>query len=381
MAQATQYIWQHASWPEFRWDPAALLQSLGECRFGQGALLTQMNALGFDARQQARAEVLVQEALKTSEIEGQRLDPNAVRSSVARRLGLPAAGLPATRDRQADGVVDILLDATLNHEQTLTTRRLLGWHAALFPTGYSGMHKIRVASWRDDHNGQMRVVSGPIGREKIHYQAPPAKRLANEMNQFIRWWQKSLAQMDGLLRAAVGHLRFAAIHPFEDGNGRIARTLTEMALAQDEKLSTRYYSLSAQIMAERAAYYQILERTNKADGDITEWILWFLQCMTRAILASDQLLSNVMLKARFWQRYAQTELKDRQSKVINRLLEAGPGGFEGGLTNRKYAGMGHVSKATAQRELADLVQKGILRTNPGGGRSTSYDLCWDEFAA
>lgn len=380
MAQAVQYIWQHASWPDFRWDHAALLKPLGDCRFRQGKLLTQMNALGLDARQQARAEVLVQETLKTSEIEGERLDPGAVRSSVARRLGLPAAGLPSKRDRQADGVVDILLDATVNHEEALTTQRLFGWHAALFPTGYSGMHKIRVAFWRDDHSGPMQVVSGPIGREKIHYQAPPAMRLANEMDKFFRWWEKSLAGMDGLLRAAVGHLWFVGIHPFEDGNGRIARTLTEMALAQDENLSTRYYSLSAQIMEQRKAYYRILERTNKADGEITEWILWFLQCMSRAILNSDNLLANVMLKARFWQRYAQTTLKERQSKVINRLLEAGPGGFEGGLTNRKYAGMGHVSKATAQRELADLVQKGILRTNPGGGRSTSYDLCWDEFA-
>ncbi len=291
-AHATQYIWQHFSWPDFRWDPAALLQPLGECRFQQGKLLTQMNALWIDARQQARAEVLVQEAMETSEIEGERLDPNAVRSSVARRLGLPSAGLPTSEDRQADGVVDILLDATLNHAQPLTTERLLGWHAALFPTGYSGMHKIRVASWRDDHNGPTQVVSGPKGREKIHYQAPPAMQLTNEMNQFIRWWGKSPVQMDGLLRAAVGHLRFVAIHPFEDGNGRIARALTEMALAQDENLSTRYYSLSAQIMAERKARYQILERTNKADGEITEWILWFLQCMTSAILSSDQLLSN-----------------------------------------------------------------------------------------
>jgi Fic family protein len=382
MAQAKHYIWQRTLWPDFRWNHAVLLKPLGDCRFQQGKLLTQMMALGIDARQQAQAEVLIQEALKTSEIEGERLDLNAVRSSVARRLGLPTAGLPETKDRQADGVVDILLDATLNHAEALTPQRLFGWHAAIFPTGYSSMHKIQVASWRDDHNGPMRVVSGPIGREKIHYQAPPAKQLSSEMNQFIRWWAESLTQMDGLLRAAVGHLRFVAIHPFEDGNGRIARALTEMALAQDENLPTRYYSLSAQIMARRKAYYQILERTNTADGDITEWILWFLKCMSKAILSSEQLLSNVMRKARFWQRFAQTGLKERQSKAVNRLLEAGPGGFEGGgLTNRKYAGMGHVSKATAQRELADLVQKGILRPNPGGGRSTSYDLCWEAFAA
>jgi Fic family protein len=256
---------------------------------------------------------------------------------------------------------------------------MFAWHASLFPTGYSGLNKIRVASWRDDRNGPMRVVSGPIGREKIHYEAPPADRLADEMNEFMHWWGISRYQMDGLLRAAIGHLRFVIIHPFEDGNGRIARALTEMALAQDENLSTRFYSLSAQIMAERDVYYQIFEQTNTSDGDITGWIKWFLECMSRAILDSGKLLSNVMLKARFWQHYAQIGLKERQSKIINRLLEAGPGGFEGGMTNRKYAAMGHVSKATAQRELADLVHKGILRLSKGRGRSTSYDLCWEEF--
>ncbi|MHC4792130.1 MAG: Fic family protein [Planctomycetota bacterium] len=380
MTQTKQYIWQRPSWPEFRWDNAALLKLLGVSRFQQGSLLTQMKELGFEVRQQARAEVLIEEALKTSEIEGERLDPNAVRSSVARRLGLPKAGMASTKNQQADGVVQILLDATLNFEQELTAERLFGWHAALFPTGYSGLHKIRVASWRDDRDGPMRVVSGPIGHEKIHYEAPPAKRLENEMNRFFRWWWESRKEMDGLLRASVGHLWFVAVHPFEDGNGRIARALTEMALAQDENLSTRYYSLSSQIMAEREDYYKILEHTNNGDGNITDWMKWFLRCMSRAILKSNELLSNVMLKARFWKHYTQTRLKERQSKVLNRLLEAGPGGFEGGLTNRKYAGMAHVSRATAQRELADLVQKGILRSNPGGGRSTSYDLCWEEFS-
>ena len=380
MTHAKQYIWQWPSWPEFRWDNAVLLKPLGNCRFQQGSLLTQMRELGFEVRQQARAEVLIEEALKTSEIEGERLDPNAVRSSVARRLGLPTAGLPLTRNQHADGVVEILLDATLNYEQELFAERLFGWHAALFPTGYSGLRKIRVASWRDDCDGPIRVVSGPIGREKIHYEALPAERLAGEMNRFFLWWGESRKEMDGILRAGVAHLWFVAVHPFEDGNGRIARTLTEMALAQDENLATRYYSLSSQSMAEREAYYEVLERTNKGDGDITEWMKWFLECMSRAILRSNELLSNVMQKARFWKCHAQTELNDRQRKAINRLLEAGPGGFEGGLTNRKYAGMAHVSKATAQRELADLVQKGILHPNPGGGRSTSYDLAWGDNA-
>ncbi len=378
MTLEKQYVWQQPLWPKFQWNHETLLEPLGNCRFKQGAILTQMKELGLDLKTQARAEILTQEVMKTSEIEGERLNPDAVRSSVARRLGLPSAELSSARDRQADGVVDILLDATMNYGKKLTEERLFGWHASLFPTGYSGLHKIRVAAWRDDRNGPMRVVSGPIGREKIHYEAPPAGHLASEMNRFMRWWETSHNAMDGLLRAAVGHLQFVAIHPFEDGNGRIARTLTEMALAQDENLPTRYYSLSAQIMTEREAYYQIIDHTNRGGGDITEWIKWFLECMGRAILESGKLLANVMLKARFWQVYAQTGLRERQSKIINRLLEAGPEGFEGGLTNRKYAAMGHVSKATAQRELADLVQRGILCLNPSRGRSTSYDLLWEK---
>ncbi len=377
MTHGGQYIWQAPSWPEFRWDSTALLRFLGDCRFRQGSLLAQMRELGFEVQQQARAEVLIEEALKTSEIEGERLDPNAVRSSVARRLGLPSAGLPAIRNQHADGMVEILLDATMNHEKGLTAERLFGWQAAMFPTGYSGLHKIRVAGWRDDRQGPMRVVSGPIGREKIHYEAPPADQLEGEMKRFFRWWEKNRNDMDGILRAGMAHLWFVAVHPFEDGNGRIARTLTDMTLAQDENLSTRFYSLSSQIMAERDDYYEVLERTNREAGDITEWLKWFLSCMSRAIIRSNELLSNVMQKTRFWKRYALTGLNDRQRKAINRLLEAGPCGFEGGITNRKYANMTHISRATAQRELADLVGKGILRPNPGGGRSASYDLVWD----
>jgi Fic family protein len=337
-----------------------------------------MRELGFEIQQQARAEVLIEDALKTSEIEGERLDPNAVRSSVARRLGLPSAGLPAIRNQHADGMVEILLDATMNHEQELTAARLFGWHAALFPTGYSGLREIQIAAWRDDREGPMRVVSGPIGREKVNYEAPPADRLESEMKNFFLWWGKSRNEIDGILRAGIAHLWFAAVHPFEDGNGRIARTLSDMALAQDENLSTRFYSMASQIMAERDEYYEVLEHTNKGNVDITEWLRWFLECMSRAILRSNELLFNIMQKARFWKHYAQTELNDRQRKAINSLLEAGPGGFAGGMTNRKYAGMTHISRATAQRELADLVGKGILRPNPGGGRSASYDLVWDD---
>jgi Fic family protein len=378
MTQGPRYIWQFTTWPEFQWDSTVLLKLLGDCRFQQGSLLAQTRELGFEVQQQARAEVLIEEALKTSEIEGVRLDIQAVRSSVARRLGLPSAGLPEINEPLADGVVEILLDATQNHESRLTAERLFGWHAALFPTGYSGIHKIQVAAWRNDREGPMQVVSGPMGREKVHYQAPPADRLKNEMKRFFRWWEKSRKKMDGILRAGVAHLWFVAVHPFDDGNGRIARTITDMALAQDENLATRCYSLSSQIMAERDAYYQVLERTNKQDNDITQWLEWFLACMSRAILNSNRLLSNVMQKAHFWKGQAQTDLNDRQRKALNRLLDAGPGGFEGGLTNRKYASINHVSRATAQRELADLVKKGILLQNPGGGRSVSYDLVWEE---
>ena len=378
MTHRGQYIWQELSWPEFRWDSTVLLKPLGDCRFQQGSLLTQMRELGFEVQQQARAEVLIEEALKTSEIEGEHLDSNAVRSSVAKRLGLPSGALPTVRNQHADGIVEVLLDATMNHEQELTADRLFGWHAALFPTGYSGIHKILVAGWRDDRDGPMRVVSGPIRREKVHYEAPPADGLESEMKKFIRWWGKSRNNMDGILRSGLAHQWFVAVHPFEDGNGRIARTLTDMALAQDENLSTRFYSLSSQIMAERDEYYEVLERSNRGDGDITEWLQWFLECMPRAILRSNKLLSNVMQKAWFWKRHTQTDLNDRQRKAINRLLEAGPCGFEGGMTNRKYAGITHISRATAQRELADLVSKGILRRNPGGGRNASYDLVWDD---
>ncbi len=378
MTQAPYYIWQYPSWPELQWDSTVLLKPLGDCRFQQGSLLSQMRELGFEVQQQARAEVLIEEALKTSEIEGVHLDKRAVRSSVARRLGLPSAGLPEVNNPLADGVVEILLDATHNHARELTAERLFGWHAALFPTGYSGMHKIRVAAWRDDRKAPMQVVSGPMGREKVHFQAPPAERVNNEMKRFFSWWDKSRNEMDGILRAGVAHLWFVSIHPFDDGNGRVGRTITDMALAQDENHALRCYSLSSQIMAERDAYYEVLEQTNKRNVDITEWLKWFLECMSRAIIGSNRLLSSVMQKARFWKHHSQLNLNHRQRKAINRLLDAGPGGFEGRLTNRKYAGMNHVSRATTQRELADLVKKGILRPNPGGGRSASYDLIWEE---
>ena len=375
-----KYIWQTKSWPGLKWDSDKLLKPLGDIRFNQGSLITQIKELGFEIQQTARADVLVEEALKTSAIEGEKLDPDAVRSSVGRKLGLPDAGLKEVKDQKADGLVEILLDATINYSKKMTSERIWGWHAALFPTGYSGMLKISVGRWRDDSNGPMRVVSGPIGQKKVHFEAPPAKNLDKEMQTFISWINET-SQLDGIIRAGLVHIWFVTIHPFDDGNGRIARTLTDMFLARDENNPKRFYSLSSQIMAERNDYYEILKATQAGTGDITDWLKWFLACMNRAILNSNTLLKKIMTKARFWQEFAQTRLHERQAKVINRLLDAGTHGFEGGLKNKKYMGIAHTSRATAQRELSDLVNKGILIKMPGGGRSASYDLDWQRWSS
>jgi len=375
-----KYIWQIKSWPNLKWDSAKLLKPLGNIRFSQGSLISQIKELGFEIQQTVRADVLVEEALKTSAIEGEKLDPDAVRSSVGRRLGLPDAGLKVIRDQKAEGLVEILLDATINYSKKMTLERIWGWHAALFPTGYSGMVKISVGQWRDYVKGPMQVVSGPIGQEKVHFEAPPAKKLDKEMQAFISWINTE-DQLDGIIRAGLAHIWFVTIHPFDDGNGRIARTLTDMLLARDENNPKRFYSLSSQIMAERSEYYEILKSTQAGTGDITEWLKWFLECMNRAILNSNTLLKKVMTKARFWHEFAQIRLHERQTKVINRLLDEGAEGFEGGLKNKKYMGIAHTSRATAQRELADLVNKGILIKMPGGGRSASYDLDWEKWSS
>lgn len=368
------YIWQNDNWSDFRWDATTLLAPLGECRQRQGRLLEKVHGLGFELETQATADILVEEAVKTSAIEGERLDERTVRSSVARRLGLPSAGLPVSRD--ADGLVSVLLDATQKHGEPLTAARLKGWQAALFPTGYAGLHRIIAGEWRGAE--PMRVVSGPVGREKIHFEAPPFERVDAEMRAFLSWWSESLGKSEGILRAAVAHLRFVTVHPFEDGNGRIARALTNMALAQDERETRRFYSLSSQTMGERQAYYDILERTQKGNGDITAWLLWFLESMSRALEISERLLANVLAKGEFWRKHAGCPLSERQRKVVNRLLDAGPSGFEGGLTTRKYASLAGVSRATAFREIAYLLEMGIIRPNAGGGRSASYGVVWPE---
>jgi len=368
-----KYLWQHKNWPPLFWESAPLLPLISRARLGQGKFLTEVTALGFKLIREAHAESLTEEAIKTSAIEGERLNRESVKSSVARRLGLPSAGLPEP-DRAVDGLVGVLLEATRNYDTPLTAARLKRWHAALFPTGYSGLTRIHVGKWRGSQ--PMQVVSGAIGREKIHYEAPPGERVEREMKQFLSWWKTSLGREEGLLRAGMAHFYFVTIHPFEDGNGRIARALTDMALAQDEKLSTRYYSLSSQIMAERPDYYRVLEKCQKGDGDVTEWLMWFLGCHIHAMESAGKLIANVLAKGRFWQRHDKIEINQRQRKVVNRLLDGGKADFEGGLTTRKYVSMTRVSRVTAYREISDLQEKGVLRQNPAKGRSVSYEIKW-----
>ena len=369
-----KYVWQRQDWPHFTRRSELLLPLISRARLGQGKLMSRIAALGFDLGREAHAEVLVEETVKTAAIEGERLNRDSVRSSVARRLGLPRAGLPPA-SRPVDGLVEVLLDATKHHAKPLTAARLKSWHAALFPTGYSGLARVRAGKWRGLH--PMRVVSGAVGREKIHFEAPPGERVEQEMGTFLDWWEKSRGHEDGLLRAGLAHFFFVTIHPFEDGNGRIARALTDMALAQDEGLPIRYYSLSSRIMEERNGYYEALERCQKRTGDVTGWLEWFLECHIRAVEGAGELIADVLAKARFWETHEKTRINERQRKVVNRLLDAGKGGFEGGLTTRKYVSMTKASRATAFREISDLLEKDFLLQNPAkGGRSVSYQLNW-----
>jgi Fic family protein len=365
------YIWQHESWPEFYWQDDRLIHAIGQARLAQGKLLSKVQTLGIELSREAQAEILTEETIKTAAIEGENLDRSSVRSSVAIRLGLPTAGLPHPA-RHIDGLVEVLLDATVHFNKPLNADRLKGWQAALFPTGYSGLHRIRVGEWRGP--GPMQVVSGPLGQEKVHFEAPPFERIEEEMEGFFTWWQESQGKTEGLLRAGIAHFRFVTIHPFEDGNGRIARALTDMALARDEGLEKRFYSLSSRIMAERKDYYHILEQNQKGNGDITGWLLWFLGCVQRATEDSETLIAGVMIKATFWQQHAQIPFTHHQRKVINRMLDAEPNGFSGGLTTRKYVSIAKVSRTTAYREISHLVNKGILVPNQGKGRNISYHL-------
>lgn len=369
-----KWIWQHPKWPDFTWTTDELLPFLSKARLEQGKLLGRTKELGFELIQEAGADILIEEVVKTSEIEGDYLSRDLVRSSVAKHLGFPTLGLPQA-SRSIDGLVDVLIDATKKYDQPLTAERLKSWQAALFPTGYSGLLRIQVGEWRNGED-PMQVVSGALGKEILHYEAVPSSCVENEMYQFLTWWRTSLDKIDGLLRAGLAHFYFVTVHPFEDGNGRIARALTDMALAQDEKISTRFYSLSSQIMKEKKDYYDILERCQRGDMNITAWLVWFLTSYTRSLEGSSKLIAKVLAKACFWKYFSQTSLSDRQRKVVNILLNAGKDEFEGGLTTRKYSSIAKVSRATAFREIANLVEKKVILQNPSKGRSTSYDLNW-----
>jgi Fic family protein len=371
-----KYIWEQEVWPEVTWDHETLLPLLGKARQAQGRLLEKFQNLGFELSPKAQAEILTEEAVQTSAIEGERLDPASVRSSVARKLGLSAEGLPFP-PRHVEGLVEVLMDAVALHDMPLSTDRLKGWQAALFPSGRSGFKSVRTGEWRTEAEDPMQVVSGPVGRERIHYEAPPGELVPSEMDAFLNWWEKSRGKMDGLLRAGAVHFKFVTVHPFEDGNGRIARALTDMALAQDENAKIRFYSLSSQIMKERDRYYLVLEKTQKGMQDITPWLVWFLECFLRAVENSMGLLEQVTAKAKFWQAHAGVSLTERQRKVLNRMLDAGKGNFEGGLTTRKYVSLTKTSRATAFREIQDLLDKKMLVPNEAKGRSVSYEAAWE----
>ncbi len=361
------YIHQREAWPEFTWNSEDFLDLLSEVRHLQGKLLGKMEVLGFEIRNEALLETLTLDVIKSSEIEGEMLHREQVRSSIARKLGMDLAGAVPS-DRFVDGVVEMMLDATQNCFAPLSDQRLFDWHAALFPTGRSGMYKITVGAWRKDSAGPMQVVSGAMGAEKVHYQAPDAAGLELEMQRFIAWFnQKS---MDPVIKAAVAHFWFVTIHPFEDGNGRITRALTDMLLARADKSSQRCYSMSAQILAMRKQYYEVLEHAQKGDLNISPWIVWFLDCLIQALKSTESTLTNVLFKAEFWQKHIHTKINERQRKLLNKLLD----GFEGTLTTSKWAKIAKCSKDSAVRDINDLMEKGILYKEAAGGRSTNYAL-------
>jgi len=361
------FIHETSGWPSLAWDAGEVAPGLVRARHKQGLLLGRMGQLGFALRAEAAVEVLTSDVVHSSAIEGERLDQAIVRSSIARRLGLPD-GAARRANRDVEGVVEVMLDATRNPTQPITERRLCGWHAALFPVGYSGTRPIAVGTWRPVEAGPMQVVSGPIGRERVHFEAPPADRVPREMARFIEWCNAEDG-VDPVLRAALAHFWFVTIHPFEDGNGRLARALADLFLARGDGCPERFYSMSTRIEAERKDYYRILERTQRGGLDITPWMTWFVGCLDRAIDQADSLASGVLRKAAVWRRvHAGPPVNERQRRVVNKLLD----GFEGFLTTSKYARIAHCSADTALRDIGDLVARGVLVRNAAGGRSTSY---------
>lgn len=366
------YIWQRPDWPQWRYDGVALAPALAQVHRAQGHLAGRMTELGLAQRDQATLQALTQEVVTTSAIEGEALNLDAVRSSIARRLGVDIGAL-APADRHVDGVVDMVLDATQHHAQPLTAERLFGWHAALFPTGFSGHVRIQVGQWRNDAAGPMQVVSGPLGREKVHYEAPPAAALPAEATAFLQWFNSAPAG-DPLIHAGLAHLWLVTLHPFDDGNGRISRAVGDMALARAEGTAQRFYSLSAQIQRERKQYYDQLETTQRGTLDVTPWLAWFLACLLHAVQGADGLLAGVLDKAQFWQRWAGTPMNARQTLVLNHVLDRAPGEATGKLTNARWAAIAKCSADTALRDINDLLARGVLLKLEGGGRNTGYAL-------
>ena len=363
------WIHEHQNWPNFTWDAETLASKLADVRHRQGRFLGRMEGLGFELKREASLSTLTNDVVKSSAIEGENLNPEEVRSSIARRLGIDIAGLiPASRD--VEGIVEMMLDATQQFAKPLTKDRLFDWHAALFPTGRSGMHKITVGGWRTVEFGPMQVVSGPIGKEKVHFEAPTAERLEKEMEVFLAWLAGE-DDTDPVIKAGIAHLWFVTIHSFEDGNGRIARAVGDMALARADGTQDRFYSLSSQIEAERKQYYDQLETQQRATPDITDWLSWFLDCLGRAISNAETALGNVLFKAQLWDMINQKPVNDRQRLIINRMLEDD---FEGFMNTSKYAKLAKCSNDTALRDIQELKERGIFIQNPGGGRSTSYRL-------
>jgi len=362
------YIHQKDNWPDFTWRSEEFLNQLSEARNLQGRLIGKMESLGFELRDEALLDTLTLDVLKSTEIEGEILNPDQVRSSIARKLGMEIAG-SVDSDRNVDGMVEMMIDATHNCFNPLTADRLFDWHAALFPMGRSGLFKITVADWRKDSSGPMQVVSGAAGKEEIHFQAPDADLIETEMKRFLKWFNEN-DKIDLVIKAAVAHLWFVTIHPFQDGNGRITRALTDMLLAQSDKSTQRFYSMSAQIRIERKQYYEILEKTQKGELDITEWVKWFLSCLINALKSTDTILTKVLFKADFWNKHLKTIINERQKKLINKLLD----GLEGKLTSSKWAKITNCSKDTAIRDINDLIYKDILQKETAGGRSTNYEL-------
>ncbi len=366
------HLHEHPDWPRFHWNHEALANLLATVRYRQGRLFGRMEALGFDLRQEAMLRTLTEDVLKTSDIEGETLDPEQVRFSLARHLGIDIGGpghMDCHVDRNVEGIVRVMFDATSCYHLPLTAERLWDWRALLFPDGDRGSGRIATGSWRDDRTGPMQVVSGPVGRERVHFEAPPAERLDREMERFLEWFNES-GEMDGVLRAGLAHLWFVTIHPFDDGNGRIARAIADMALARSEQSPQRFCSMSSQIRKERTDYYKILEATQQGSMDVSVWMYWFLNCLKRAIDGAETTLDAVLDKDRFWQRVAGFPLNERQRDMLTRLLD----GFEGKLTTSKWAKLAKCSHDTALRDIRELIEGGILLRNPGGGRSTSYKL-------